>query len=449
MLRLLCMGGLLAAPQPWGASGERCIACSLLTWPAHAVPEWHSMGHRQLRASYRGGSGIRITPTATLCTRHNVCLCSVREPSIRIWTRASAHRCHQLIGGASSTRRGDPAIAGPAPHGAAQRQRQQHQRPGWHIAVSLAPTGRDVGAPTHTARPPRRARPAPAVPQRHPPSPPSWGPPTPEPHRGHNGGAASGRTAGRGGAAGAAVRPAAGGGARAHAPALARACPPGREKRRAPGRPGVEAPTGPTTAHPAHTGHAAATPARARGTPRQRQRASGAGWPSRVPPDGAREGPSSSGPTGDRAGGARGLTPPPPLPERCRPLPGHSTASARAASQGGYARHGAARSHPQPRARDSPPQTSAPCRALARQAARETGERHPRLDAGPSSPGGVPPGGARGSRGGGGGACWERATRCQTVVWPARAPSDSKALCTREGPTSGGWSTSGKTSSIA
>ena len=136
-----------------------------------------------------------------------------------------------------------------------------------------------------------------------------------------------------------------------------------------------------------------ATPARARGTPRQRQRASGAGWPSRVPPDGAREGPSSSGPTGDRAGGARGLTPPPPLPERCRPLPGHSTASARAASQGGYARHGAARSHPQPRARDSPPQTSAPCRALARQAARETGERHPRLDAGPSSPGGVPPGG--------------------------------------------------------
>src|SRR5262245_46851440 len=41
----------------------------------------------------------------------------------------------------------DPAIAWHAPHGADQRQRQQHQLHGWNIAVLLAPTGIDGSDP--------------------------------------------------------------------------------------------------------------------------------------------------------------------------------------------------------------------------------------------------------------------------------------------------------------
>src|SRR5215510_8979524 len=66
--RVKRLGGLLVAPRPWGASGAPYIAFSLLTWPAHAVPQWHSMGHRQIGSVPHGEICRSRKSHAAVCT---------------------------------------------------------------------------------------------------------------------------------------------------------------------------------------------------------------------------------------------------------------------------------------------------------------------------------------------------------------------------------------------
>ena len=178
------------------------------------------------------------------------------------------------------------------------------------------------------------------------------GPTSPERHRHRRCAAASGRTAERYASLGGGVRPAAGGGARAHAPAPAPAGPRGREKRCDPGPPGVYAPNGPTMDTLAHTGPAGDTLARARCRPPRRRRACGAGAPSHFLHGLARDGPSSSAPTGYRADGDQGPTPQPLPHEHCPRPPGRPPGAARVARPARSGCRCAGRSSPPPRARD-------------------------------------------------------------------------------------------------